>query len=539
MESEERTYGVVVVGAGLAGVHACQTLVEAGANVLLLDAGVKDKEGRASFPDLDFETLRHSMADQRRLFLGDAFEGIPWGNLKVGAQLTPARLYLTEGVDRWLRSVSDSFMPMESLAYGGLGNAWGAGCYMFSEAEFSRMGFQRADFLAAYQTVADRIGIAAAMDDASPYTVSGIQGLQPPLEIEPRMQRFLQRYTDSKKKWNSRGIHMGRPALAILTRHRDGREAFAYEDMDFWHDNRRSVYRPWMTMDALKERPGVCKVFGRIVVSFQESDDVVMVHTRRLDNGENEVFKARRLVLCPGVLGTARIVMRSLPQIGELPILCNPYTYLPMLDWRSLGEAMPKRRSGMGQLSVFHDPDGLNTNVSMASLYTYRSLLLFRLVKETPLNFSDARAVMQYLLSGISIAGIHHSESGGHGRRLWLEADANSPTGDVLHADYRVGADEMREAERKEDAFIRFFRAMGQVPLRKVNPGMGASIHYAGVLPMSTSEGLCHTSPEGRLYGTRNVWVGDASSFRYLPAKGISFTLMANAHRVASNMFGS
>ncbi len=40
-------------------------------------------------------------------------------------------------------------------------------------------------------------------------------------------------------------------------------------------------------------------------------------------------------------------------------------------------------------------------------------------------------------------------------------------------------------------------------------------------------------APDGRLHGTANVWVADGSGFRFLPAKGVTLTLMANAHRVA------
>lgn len=523
-----------MVGSGLAGVQACKTLVEAGADVLLLDAGVRDSPDRPRFPDLDFESVRTSIVEQRRLFLGDGFEGIPWGDLKAGAQLTPARNYVTKGVGHWLRLLSEQFVPMESLAYGGLGNAWGAGCYMYSEQEFAQMGFLRKDFLPAYQKVADRIGISVAIDDAAPYTVTGLDGLMPPLEIEPRMQLMLTRYERSRAHWNANGFHMGRPALAVLTQKYKERKPYAYDDMDFWHDNSRAVYRPWMTMDDLYERPGFRKVFGKIVLSFEEMDNVVRVHAADLYDGSTETYTAKRLLLCPGVLGTARIVMRSLPQIGSLPILSNSYAYVPMLDWRSLGQAMPKKRSGLGQLSVFHDADGKHHNVGMASLYTYRSLLLFRLVKEVPINFSDARAIMHYLMSGITIAGIHHPESMGRGRSLRMQRHASSPTGDRMLVAYPISDTEHKQMAVREAAYFQLFRSLGHWPLKTVRPPHGASIHYAGSLPVIETEQLGHAASDGRVHGTRHVYVGDASSFRYLPAKGISFTLMANAHRVAS-----
>lgn len=535
----ETMQDIVVVGSGLAGAHACQTLVEEGASVTLLDVGFDGRRDGRPFPDADFETVRRTVGDQRGLFLGEDFEGIPWGTLKAGAQLTPQRQYVMRGVDHWLRLISDTFFPFESLASGGLGNAWGAGCYMFSEGEFAKMGFQRADFHDAYQTVAARIGISAAEDDAAPFMVSGLDGLMPALEPEPRMQAVLERYERMRAAFNRDGFHMGRPAMAVITRDHDGRRAFDYADMEFWHDRQRSVYRPWMTTEKLKGSPGFRAVQGQLVLSFSETDDGVAVQTMNVHSGEKRVFHGRRILLCPGVLGTARIVMRSFPQAEKLPLLCNPYSYVPMLDWRQLGRAMPIRRSGMGQLTMFHDPDGLNADVSMAAMFTYRSLMLFRLVKESPLNFSDGRALMQYLLSGLTIAGIHHPEGGGEHRHLQMVADADSPTGDALRADYCLSVQEWDNLRERERLFYRAFRKLGLLPLKRVDPGMGSSIHYAGVLPVSRQERELHTSAEGRLHGTRNVWVGDASSFRYLPAKGISFTIMANAHRVAANLLRS
>jgi len=532
-------HDIIVVGSGLAGAQACQTLVEAGAKVTLLDVGFDARERNLVFPDEDFDTIRRTRDEQRPLFLGKEFEGIPWGALKAGAQLTPQRQYVMQGVDRWIRMVSESFFPFESLANGGLGNAWGAGCYMFSDAEFMKMGFERNDFLGAYQKVADRMGISAANDDAAPFMVSGLRGIMPAVRPEPRMLDILERYRSARVAFNKDGFHMGLPALAVLTEDRDGREAFDHSDMEFWHDQHGSVYRPWMTTDALAGRQGFTKVLGQLVISFQEDDDGVNVHTIDVGSGENRTFRARRLLLCPGVLGSARIVMRSFPESGTLPLLCNPYSYVPLLDWRNLGRAMPARKSGMGQLTLFHDPDGANADVSMAALFTYRSLMLFRLVKESPLNFSDGRMLMQYLLSGLTIAGIHHPEGGGRHRQLKLMRDDDSPTGDVLLADYKLTDDEGEALRSRERLFYRTFRRLGLFPLKKVDPGMGSSIHYAGTLPVSETERPMHTSAEGRLHGTRHVWVGDASSFRYLPAKGISFTIMANAHRVAENLLRS
>ena len=72
--------------------------------------------------------------------------------------------------------------------------------------------------------------------------------------------------------------------------------------------------------------------------------------------------------------------------------------------------------------------------------------------------------------------------------------------------------------------------------LSKIRTNAGASIHYSGTLPFSENEQLFHLSPEGKLYGTNNVFVADGSGFKFLPGKGLTLSLMANAHIVAQNV---
>jgi choline dehydrogenase-like flavoprotein len=187
----------------------------------------------------------------------------------------------------------------------------------------------------------------------------------------------------------------------------------------------------------------------------------------------------------------------------------------------------------MVQLVVFHDRDGTHTDVAMASLYTYRSLMLFRIVKDAPLNFSDGRRFMQFLQSSLVIAGLHHPDAAGGPKYVELVADPAPPTGDVLRGSYELTDTERTRTRTRERRFIAALRMLGCVALRRMYPGYGSSAHLGGTLPFSTEDRPFTLAPDGRLHGTANVYVADGSGFRFLPAKGVTLTLMANAHRVA------
>ncbi|HEU4716886.1 MAG TPA: GMC oxidoreductase [Bacteroidia bacterium] len=524
----------IVVGSGCTGVMAAQTLAERGEKVLVIDGGITDDHYASLLPEKNFSDLRRTDDSQERYFLGDNFESFPENELGTGAQLTPARQFLIRETEKYLPLVSENFSPVESLAEGGLGGGWGLGCCVFSPNELKKAGLPESEMAEAYQVVSDRIGISAANDDARKFTAAQLRDVQEAPPAGPSALSLLEKYASKKNRLNRNGFFLGRPALALLTKEKDGRQPLAFRDMDFYEDAGNAAWRPAVAIRQLRKKSNVRFESGWMATHFSETDDCVSVHAMKIGTDEEKIFRCRRLILSPGVLGTARIVLRSMPGGGEkkLPLLCNPYTYVPCLVPSRLGKKMPEKDFGFAQLSLFHDADGTESDIAMASLYTYRSLLLFRLIRETPLNYRDGRIFMQHIAPALLIAGIHHPEIFRDTQHLFLEKSTSTLTGDQLHVNYRRGdADE--EVKRREKKYVSALRSMGAWALKTVRPETGASIHYAGTLPFSAEEKAFTLHPDGKLHGTKNVYVADGSGFTFLPAKGLTLSLMANAHRVA------
>ena len=66
---------------------------------------------------------------------------------------------------------------------------------------------------------------------------------------------------------------------------------------------------------------------------------------------------------------------------------------------------------------------------------------------------------------------------------------------------------------------------------------MGASVHYAGTLPMTRTATPFTTTEYCQSRDFENLFLVDGATFPFLPAKNITFTLMANAVRVAEGVF--
>jgi choline dehydrogenase-like flavoprotein len=65
---------------------------------------------------------------------------------------------------------------------------------------------------------------------------------------------------------------------------------------------------------------------------------------------------------------------------------------------------------------------------------------------------------------------------------------------------------------------------------------IGHAVHYAGTLPMKRDPAEYQCTPFGKLHGTRHLYVADSASFTDLPAKNMSFAMMAHAMRVAHHV---
>ncbi|MFN8310672.1 MAG: hypothetical protein U0T73_11985 [Chitinophagales bacterium] len=521
----------IVVGSGCTGAMAAQTLVESGRTVLLLDGGLQEKRYQSLIPDADFIKIRKNDPQQHRYFLGDHYEGVPLGKIKTGEHLTPPRKFMTALTETFLPVLSDNFMPLESLAYGGLGNGWGLGCCIFSDEELRACTLPEAEMKAAYQVVADRIGISGCNDDAAPYT-AGKLPLQAPIQMDSNGKRLYSKYQKHRGQLNARGFYLGRPSLALITQEKNGRKPYQYKDLDFYDDQDESAYRPWITINALLKKNNFSFIGDMLVLSYQENSDGVEVHCISISNQSKHSFKAKKLVLCPGVLGTARIVLRSHQSLGTaLPLLCNPYSYLPCLQPLLLGKDNDPFKIGFAQLSLFYDPQQNNFDVGMASIYSYRSMMAFHILKETPMGVRDAYTFLKYMMPAFTIIGLHHSESQHPDK--WVKLNATKNEIGQLEVNYPLSDQQRLKIAHTEKQYAGALRRLQCFVLKNIEPQMGASIHYAGTLPQNAPNEKFRLSSNGKLGQTQHVYVADGSGFTYLPAKGLTFSLMANAHRVA------
>jgi hypothetical protein len=533
-------YDYLVVGSGCSGAMAAQTLVEANVKVTMFDVGVEDKIYDKIIPDKDYITLRKTEDEQYKYLIGEKGEGLKWGKVGKGAQITPPRMYMTDLTNKYLPLKATDFLPLESLGYGGLGIGWGLQCWEYSNADLSSAGLDIHKIRQAYDVVSGRIGISATKDAAADYTIGDMKTYQPSANADRNHLYIQEKYDKHINNFRSNGVYIGRTPLALITKDFNGRKGYRYRDMDYYSNNGKSAWRPAITVDNLRKKSNFTYVGSCLVTDFSEKKDLVIVSGINIKTNKSFSVGCRKLVLASGAIGSARIVLRSLGKDSDrLPILSNPHSYIPCVQPTMLGKGLESKRLGFGQLSYFIDKVGDDAGLSVASSYSYQSLMSFRLLNNFPLNMADARNFIRYLTPSLIIMIVQHPDTMSSKKYLKLVPAPDSPTKDKLETHYSLDDNEEETWRKRDKQYASLMRKFRTYAVKRIPTEHGSSIHYAGSLAFSKTKKEFSLSPSGRLHGTKNVYVADSSGFNYLPAKGLTFTLMANAHITAENVLNN
>lgn len=508
---------VIIVGSGPAGVMSAWGL--RGRSVRMLDVG----HTAGGAPRLDDNLYRiRAQQDLTSTFIGERFEGLR--NLRgrpISAKLkAPGMDFITRDWQTLTGLASESFQPVISLAYGGFGNAWGAGVYRFTARDLEGFPLRPEDLAPYYDAVGRHIGISGVADDLEA-DFGHEPALDPPLHLSRNCARLLQSYERRRAELNRAGVRLGRSRLAVITQPREGREPYAYRALEFAQPGDPAVYNPALTLNDLRREHAIDYEPGWVVERFREAESSVEVKARR-PSGETATFRAQRLILAAGALNSARIVLASAADHdARLPLLDNPMTVLPVIHPRNFGSALDPSDSCLAQLNMVLEAHG---RTYQGSLYGLNGAPVAEFLARLPFSLPDNLALLKYLLPALSITMLFYPAEPSPGQYLRLRPDG------VLEAAYGWRPDPNVTSE-----LVRVMRLLGGWTVAQLaqHPAPGNGIHYAGTLPMRGDPARHELHADGRLQGTARVYVTDGSGFPRLPAKNLTYTIMANALRIA------
>ncbi len=536
---------VVVVGSGASAVHFAESALDNGWRVTMVDVG--REAPRSVEPATSFKELIETYDGATEYFLGERFQGVtlpgPSGEYYGFA---PHREYIFEGIDQHAMD-SRGFDALVSFAQGGLGQAWTGGCFPFNEGELVDFPWGFDAIKPYYDLVAERIGVMGAEDDLSKFMPVHAH-LGAPLELDQHAAKLVAGYGKHKRFFNEQlGCWLGRSRAAVITEPREGRLGCTKLGRCLWGCPRGALYTPSMTLEKLRARDGFRYVAGAYVSHFQfEGRQVKGITVQSTRGGGVEHVPVERLALAAGTLATTKIVLDSLFHAGQEPwaldgLMDNRQVLMPFLNLGMLGKQYDPNTYQYHQLCF-----GVDGTVAGSSpkeylhgiVTTLKTALMHPIAQNIPLDLRTAIHVFRNMHAALGLVNINWHDTRRRENTVTLGPGTDGRT--LLNVRYVPSADEPERMQRGKALMKRALGKLGCI----VPPGMvhmrpmGASVHYAGTIPMSKTAESRTTAADGKSHDFDNLWLVDGSTFPFLPAKNITFSLMANAARIAATSFG-
>jgi hypothetical protein len=320
---------------------------------------------------------------------------------------------------------------------------------------------------------------------------------------------------------------IGRARLAVLTEPHNGRAAYAYGNLEFFKPHDPAIYTPAYTVDEMIAAGTIEYRSGHLVTRYRETGEGVEVHSRNLATGWAEVAHGRKLLLGAGALNTARIVLESNGDYEtRLPALDNPMACIPFFRLSRIGEPLAVYDTSLAQLSLVVE-DAEWGEPLQASLYGTTGPLRSDVIFSLPLSARANLVWAKYMAPAMGLLMLFYPGKQSPESYVRLRR-----TGEL---EVQFAPEPPHQVERR---LIGLLRKMGYVthPSLIQRPGSGAGLHYAGTLPMRANPGRYETDAEGLLAGTKHVYIVDGACFSRLPAKNLTFTIMANALRIGRRL---
>ena len=422
-----------------------------------------------------------------------------------------------------------------SMAYGGFSNAWGASLLPAHEKDITDWPLALNDLEPHYRAVLDFMPSTAVEDE--------LENLLPrhtsrdrPLRSSRQAAAFLRDLQHQQRRLEDRRIYFGKSRMAVAVSQGAKREC-TYCGLCLYGCPYSLIYSTTQMLDDLIREGKVRYVCGQKVEKIEVVSGGVLIHARGASNAIVEIFRAERVFVGAGVLPTASIVLQSLEAFHvPIPLLDSQYFIYPFFRFAQTAGVEKEALHSLAQAFLEINDSRVSRHLVHIEVFSYSDFLR-RALLETPLRFIlKNRWVANQLLGRLLVLqGFLHSDDSGS---LTVELRHDAPRGPKLHITPHPNRHALWvsiKAGLKLMASTFALRGMPVLPaIQFAEPGR--SYHSGGTFPMRAEPSQFETDIFGQLPGLKRVHLIDASVFSSIPATTITLTVMANAHRIASQV---
>jgi len=517
-----------ILGSGPAAVACARELLDRGRKVVLVDPGRRLPGGRAALAEdfrrgEDSKTYLHRLRALRR--------DLPREMQNKKLPFSSPHVY--DAVERYLPAQTHKAEVLRSLASGGLSAVWGATVMPMAERSFRDWPVTRADMEPFYRKAAQLMDVPVVHDDLTALYPN--YGSAAPTALSEQGAQLIANLVNHRQNLAADGIRFGRCRSAIGATNAANEGGCVYCGFCMYGCPFRAIFSAEYALDGLKVDRQFTHRAGRLAVGFAETASGVEVQLRCFDDGGRETLGCERLFVACGAATSLRLVAGAQAMFDRTFYLKDTQRVsIPIVLRRRCRPGPIPKASALGQLFVMMDEPELCDELIHLQIYGFNPFIvdLLRarfgalLIQEPLLRplFDRMMVVMGYLpgqLSGRIVVTVKPASPADIGLPPATYRGETSPR--------TPGA--VRAIARK---LKRHARALGVWPAPAMTEVPGASNHLGACLPMRDTPQPGETDRLGRPYGLKRVHVVDAACFSDLPAEHLTYTIMANAMRIAA-----
>lgn len=504
----------LVIGSGPAGVSAATALLARGRRVTMLDGGkLPEDDAEARLAGLARLEPSDWRADQRATWQEPQFHA-PAGQVRrFGSD------FAMEPAPATFAEAPEGVALRASRAAGGLSNLWGAAVLPYRQADIADWPVSADDLAPHYRAVAGFMPVAGRHDDLEAlFPAFGLAG-HAAIAPSPQAAALLARLAALRDPLAARGVTAGAARQAVDAGCRLC--GLCLHGCPY-----RLIWSARDRLDRLRADPGFTYRPGAVVRQIAETGDGVT-----LTLADGTTIGGARAFLGAGVLETARILLASDPGSGELTMKDSQHAFVPLIQrWRNPVRPDHGRFHTLPQVFVEIDSPAVSPRLVHAQIYTWNEYYARDLIANYGRGLAFARPLLTALARRLIVAQVFlHSD---HSARIGLRLAADGR----LLARPQANPDTGRVLKAATGHLAAALGPAGLTALRLASrPGAaGSSFHAGATVPMAQETRPGTSDRLGRPHGLGRVHLVDASVLPAIPATTITFSVMANAHRIAA-----
>jgi choline dehydrogenase-like flavoprotein len=504
---------IYIIGSGLSGIAAAVALVRRGYRPTILDAGIKaDPETsdlKARLRSVEPDAWTQEDLAQLKQMGPAASTGIP-RKLHFGSN------FVYREIDKVTSAQFDGASILRTFAQGGFSNVWGAVIQPWPQAEFRQWPVSFLDVERHYAHIRKLI---------SPSEVSPRASVQA-YSVHSDLQR-------SRRRLEAQGIRFNYADLAVRTSDDEVGKGCKHCGLCLYGCPYDSIFSASAQLARMVRQREVKYISNVLVDRVSIANDRIRIEGRTANHNAPISFNARSVFLATGLLESARIILNSSNTHPEpLRIQQSDIFTIPILRYHANAAISQERLHTLCQMIMEIDDSSVSSHPIQLQLYGYNDLYSQILRRRLGVLSRPLRPFYSLISDRMMVAfGYLHSNISS---RMWITRSEGSigrlqVRGDLNEETRTVG----RAVVRKLFRIRNHFKAV-PIPrqLRFDDPGGGH--RSGGCFPMKEAPNAFETDRWGSLPRLPGLHVVDSSILPSIPAAPLAFTMMANAHRIAS-----